>query len=183
MNRWINAIFYQLTWIVAVAGAGHGLWWPGPLMLAVFIAWQLAVSTQRRADALLLLCAAIVGFAMDSGLILSGMLSYSAAVPWPNLAPIWIVALWMSFALTLNHCLSYLKNHLVAAAVLGAIGAPLAYWAAASTWGALHFVAAQSTALIALALIWAVLTPLLCRLADFLGRHEIDRPALDGVRT
>lgn len=183
MNRWINAIFYQLTWIVAVAGAGHGLWWPGPLLLVVFITWQLNVSAQRRADAVLLLCAAIIGFTMDSSLIQSGMLTYSAAVPWSNLAPIWIVALWMSFALTLNHCLSYLKAHLFAAAVLGAIGAPLAYWAAASTWGALHFVAAQSTALIALASIWAVLTPVLCWLADFLGRNEIDRPALRGART
>ncbi|MGA9334559.1 MAG: DUF2878 domain-containing protein [Rudaea sp.] len=183
MNGWINAIFYQLTWIVAVAGAGHGLWWPGPLLLVVFMAWQLTVSTQRRADALLLLCAAAIGFAMDSGLVQSGVLHYSAAVPWPTLAPIWIVALWMSFALTLNHCLSYLKAHLLAAAALGAIGAPLAYWAAASTWGALHFAASQATALIVLAAIWAVLTPVLCRLADFLCRHETDRPALHGART
>ena len=183
MKRWINAIFYQLTWIAAVAGAGHGLWWAGPVALTIFAGWQLSVSTQRRADAVLLLCAAAIGFAIDSSLVQTGVLSYAAAMPWPHLAPIWIVALWMSFALTLNHCLAYLKAHLIVAAALGAIGAPLAYWAAASSWGAIHFVAAPFTALMVLAAIWAVLTPALCWLATWLVDPDLEAAKLQGVRT
>ncbi|HET8940993.1 MAG TPA: DUF2878 domain-containing protein [Rudaea sp.] len=183
MNRWINAIFYQLTWVAAVAGAGHELWWAGPLALAIFACWQLSVSTQRRADVVLLACAAAIGFAIDSSLAQTKVFSYAAAVPWPQLAPIWIVALWMSFALTLNHCLAYLKAHLIVAAALGAIGAPLAYWAAASTWGAIHFVAAPSTALVVLAVIWAILTPTLCWLANWLAVPDLESANLQGVRT
>ncbi|MGH8042656.1 MAG: DUF2878 domain-containing protein [Rudaea sp.] len=164
MNLWINAIAYQATWLIAIAGAAHGWWWAGPLALIAFAAWQFSISTLRRADTMLLVCAAVIGFVVDSGFAQSGLLDYSAAVPWPQLAPVWIVALWMSFALTLNHSLAWLKSHASAAALLGAIAAPLAYLAAAH-WGALAFAQARLPTLLVLAAVWAVLTPALCVLA------------------
>jgi hypothetical protein len=170
VNLWINAIFYQATWLIAIAGAAHDRWWAGPAALGVFAAWQLAVSANRRADALLLAYSAAIGFVIDSAFAQTHLISYSAALPWPDFAPGWIVALWMSFALTLNHSLSYLKTHAVFAATLGAIGAPLAYLAAAH-WGALAFPAASTPALLMLAAGWAVITPALCSLAQTLSRR------------
>ena len=170
MTLWINAIFYQATWLIAIIGAARGWWWAGPAALAVFAAWQLAVSTQRRADALLLACSAGIGFVIDSAFAQTHLINYSAAMPWPHFAPGWIVALWMSFALTLNHSLSYLKTHALVAATLGAIGAPLAYLAAAH-WGAITFPAASTPALLMLAAGWAVITPALCRLAQMLSQR------------
>lgn len=171
MTLWINALFYQATWVIAIAGAAHGWWWAGPAALAVFAAWQLTVSLQRRADALLLMYAAAIGFAIDSAFAQSDLLSYAAAAPWAHLAPIWIVALWMSFALTLNHSLAYLKTHPRFAAALGGVGAPLAYLAAAH-WGALVFPTLFLPALILLSAGWAVVTPVLCRLAETLCQRE-----------
>lgn len=171
MNLWINAILYQATWLIAIAGAAHNCWWAGPLALVVFAGWQLTVSSQRRADVLLVLFAAAIGFVIDSAFAQSGLLTYAASRPWEHLAPIWIIALWMSFALTLNHSLAYLKTHPLAASALGGIGAPLAYLAAAQ-WGALTFPAAQLPSLVVLAAVWAVLTPALCRLAQELSRHS-----------
>lgn len=170
MTVWMNAILYQATWLAAVAGAGRGWWWAGPAALALFAVWQFAASSQRRADAWLLLCAAAIGFAVDSAFVQSGLLVYAAPLPWPRFAPAWIVALWMSFALTLNHSLAYLKSHLVLAAALGGIGAPLAYWAAAQGWSALTFLTNPATALAALAVAWALLAPALCALARHLTR-------------
>jgi hypothetical protein len=170
VNLWINAILYQATWLIAIAGAARGWWWAGPLALALFAGWQLAVSAQRRADVLLLLYAAAIGFAIDSAFAQSNLIDYAAAMPWPRLAPGWIVALWMSFALTLNHSLSYLKTHAFVAAALGAIGAPLAYLAAAH-WGALSFPAPSAPALLMLAAGWAVITPVLCHLAQALSQR------------
>ena len=171
MNLWINAIFYQVTWLATIAGAARGWWWAGPAALALFAVWQLAVSSQRRADALLVLFAAAIGFAIDSVFAQTGLLNYAAATPWERFAPVWIVALWMSFALTLNHSLAYLKTHPVVAAILGGIGAPLAYFAAAH-WGALTFPVPAMPSLILLATVWALLTPSLCRLAQALCRQE-----------
>jgi hypothetical protein len=171
VNLWINAISYQATWLIAIAGAARGWWWAGPAALFVFASWQLIVSPQRRADTMLVLYAAAIGFVVDSLFVQAGLLSYSAATPWPQLAPAWIVALWMSFALTLNHSLAYLKTHPPIAAALGGIGAPLVYLAAAH-WGALAFPPAPLPTLALLGVVWAVLTPALCRLAQALCRSQ-----------
>lgn len=177
MNLWINAIGYQATWFAAIGGAAAGWWWAGPLALILFAAWQLPRSAQRGADARLAGCAAALGFVVDSLFAQTGLLSYSAAVPWPELAPLWIVALWASFALTLNHSLAYLKNHPPLAALLGAVGAPLAYSAAARS-GALAFPEAPLVTLCWLAASWAVLAPALAALAARLVRAPL---ALQGA--
>jgi hypothetical protein len=171
MNVWINAAFYQVTWLAAVIGAARGWWWAGPALLAVFAIWQLATSTQRRADLELMLVAAVLGFIVDSALIRCGLLQYTTAVPFATLAPVWIVALWISFALTLNHALAYLKSHLLWAALLGAVGAPLAYLAASRGWHAILFATSPALVLGVLAVIWAVVTPSLFWLAD--GRTRV----------
>lgn len=181
MTNWINIAFYQATWLAAIAGAARGWWWAGPVMLAVFAIWQLAVSPQRRADVELMVFAAAVGFVVDSACVRGGMLVYAAVVPSADFAPVWIIALWMSFALTLNHSLAYLKSHLLLAAMLGAVGAPLAYWAAARGWGALAFAARPEAALGTLAVAWAILAPCLCLLARHLVRENGTQPALRGA--
>jgi hypothetical protein len=179
VNFWINVIFYQATWLAAIAGAARGWWWAGPAMFAAFAAWQLAVSRLRVADLKLMLCAAVVGFFVDSFCIRGGLFVYAAPVPSPDYAPIWIVALWMSFALTLNHSLAWLKSHLPLASVLGAVGAPLAYLAAARGWHALAIAADPTLAFGALALAWAILTPTLFWLA---GRLSPPMPATSSLR-
>jgi hypothetical protein len=181
VNNWINIAFYQVTWLAAIAGAARGWWWAGPSMLAAFAVWQIAVSRHRMADTGLMLCAAVVGFAVDTLCVRAGMFVYAAPVPSPDFAPIWIVALWMSFALTLNHSLAYMKSHLPIAAALGAIGAPLAYWAAARGWNALSFAAQPAIALGALAIAWAILAPALFFLARHLVHENHAQPVLHGV--
>jgi hypothetical protein len=71
--------------------------------------------------------------------------------------------MWMVFATTLNLSLRWLQGHRLAAIGLGAIGGPLAYWGGARL-GAMEFVVPVA-ATAALAIGWAVLTPVLVRLA------------------
>jgi uncharacterized protein DUF2878 len=163
MNVWINMVLYQATWIAAVAGAGQGLWWPGLVVLALFAVLQLALSQWRRADACLFLGVSLLGFVIDSTFVQLGLMQFQAALPWPSLAPVWMVALWTSFALTLNHSLAFLQTRLLLATLLGAIGAPMAYLAASRGWQALSFPQGVAPMFIATALAWAVLMPLLSR--------------------
>jgi hypothetical protein len=179
--NWINMLFYQLTWIAAVAGAGRGLWWPGPLLLLIFAMWQLRVSSWRRADEVLMLLLATTGLVVDSTFIQCSMVSFSAPWPWAGLAPAWMLALWVSLALTLNHSLAFLQSRLWLAALLGGGGAPLAYWAASHAWHALTFVVDAPLALLVIAILWAVLTPLLVRLAGQL-RNSHSVPAMAAVQ-
>ncbi len=183
MKTLLNAMLYQLTWLAAVGGAGHGYWWSGALMLLIFAAIQLPQSATRIADIQLLLIAAVVGFAIDSSLAVSGVLIYAAAVPWPHLAPLWIVVLWASFSLTMNHSLAFLRPRPVLAALFGGIGGSLAYWAAQRGFGAVSFGGNFLYTLSLLAVIWALVTPLLCTLASLLvNRQLVDEMHGTGAR-
>jgi len=173
MKTLLNAMLYQLTWLATVGGAGHGYWWSGALMLLIFAAIQLPQSATRIADIQLLLIAAVVGFAIDSSLAVSGVLIYAAAVPWPHLAPLWIVVLWASFSLTMNHSLAFLRPRPVLAALFGGIGGPLAYWAAQRGFGAVSFGGNFLYTLSILAVIWAFATPLLYTLASLLVNRQL----------
>ena len=162
MKHWLpNAIGFQMVWICAVAGAAKGLWWAGPLALAAFATWQLSTSVQPRVDAQLMLGSALVGFGIDTLWIQAGLMRFVAPLPWDTVAPVWIVAMWMGFALTLNHSLATLKRHLVWAAVLGIVGGPLAYAAAGRAWQAVQLSEPNWIPYAALALAWGLVTPAL----------------------
>lgn len=172
MKRLANLLSFQLVWMATVAGAAHGLWWAGPLAVALFAAWQLPLSSVPHADLKLMGIAAVAGFVIDSALVLSGLLSFHTAVPWDFAAPVWIVALWVSFALTLNHSMESLKRRPLLAMLLGLVGGPLAYWAAARVWAAVDLNGGTLLALAVIGLVWALLTPLLLNLADRL-KHPV----------
>ncbi len=165
MNFWISLIGYQLVWFASVIGAGHGLVWPGVLGLAIYATWQLRDAATRRTDLKMMLAAIALGCVLDGGLIQLGVARYAAMGPLTTLSPIWILALWATFALTFSHSLHYLQTRLWQAALLGAIGGPMAYLGAARGWHVVSFAPPAWHALLWLAIGWGIATPLLAWLA------------------
>jgi hypothetical protein len=92
---------------------------------------------------------------------LTGWVAYPG--PESFLAPLWMIALWANFAATLNVALRSLRTRAWLLAALGGIGGPLAYWGGANL-GAMQWLE-TAPVLIYLALGWAVVTPILGRLA------------------
>ena len=80
-------------------------------------------------------------------------------------APAWILALWVTFALTFTQSLRWLQSHLRMAALLGLVGGPLAYLGAARGWQVVTFTAPAWHGLLLLASGWALATPMLAWLA------------------
>lgn len=163
-GKLLNALGYQGVWFASVAGAGRGLFWIGPLCAMAFACVVLATSDRPRADARLVVLALAIGAAIDSTWIALGWLEFNAAWPSAAFAPAWILGLWLSLALTLDHSLVFLRDRLWLAAALGAVGGPLAYWAASRS-GAVRLDAPLVMVLSGLGLAWALLFPLLVRAA------------------
>jgi hypothetical protein len=94
-----------------------------------------------------------------------------------GLAPYWIVAMWVLFATTLNVGMRWLRRSTAIAAVAGAIGGPLAFFAGASI-GAVELVS-PAIALIAIGIGWAVMLPLLVKLTVWLkdGHRLVEQSA------
>lgn len=176
MKAWLpNLIGFQLVWMAAVGGAAQGWWWAGPAAVAVFATWQLSVTSMRRSDLRLLAFCALLGAAVDTLWVQAGFMRFDAALPDPRVAPIWIVAMWVGFGLTVNHSLSGLKPLPWLGALLGLLGGPLAYWAAERAWGAVE-IADSVWPFIALGVAWAIITPVLLYLGDRWNRGAPLRP-------
>lgn len=166
LAKGLNAVGSQLVWVIAVAGAGAQLAWPGPLASALFVLATLRFGGQARADLRTLAIALPLGFGLDSLFSASGWLVYAQPLPWPMAwaAPLWIWALWAAFSMTINHSLSLLRGRPALSALLGVVGGPLAYWSAAGAFGAVDFARPVPVVLGALALGWGLALPLLVHL-------------------
>ena len=164
MNTLLTFIAYELVWFAAVIGAGRGLTWPGVGAAAVFIAWRLAVSRCRAVELRLFALALLIGAALETCWVRTGLIRYAAA--WPlGSSPAWLLALWASFGLTIVPLFAYLHARPWLAAALGALGGPASYWAAARGWHAVIFPVRPLPTLLALSLGWAAALPLLTALA------------------
>lgn len=173
---WINTVAFQLVWMAAVGGAAHGLWWAGPVAVCVFAAWQLSVSSEARSDVILIALAVAVGAVADSLLAHLHLVRYTSPVPTADFAPVWILALWASLALTINHSLAVLQRDLRIAALFGALGAPLSFSIADRAWHAVKLAEPLPMTLFALAALWTVATPLLAGTARALRRRAPPSP-------
>ena len=159
-----NILAFQIGWFACVLGGAHDLPWVGTGIALVIVAWHLTRAARPKQELLLVLSAAAIGALFDTLLVWLGWFTYSSGTLIAGTAPHWMVALWMLFATTLNLSLAWLKRRLFVAALFGAIGGPLAYLGGEKL-GALNF-ASPTAGLIALAIGWALLTPLLAMIAQ-----------------
>jgi hypothetical protein len=156
-----NVLMFQIGWFSCVIGAAVARPWLGAGIAVLVVGWHLWRSPRPRPEIALIGIAALTGMVFDSLLVANGWLQFAAPVPWPALAPVWIVALWACFATTLNVSLRWLRGRPVVAALLGACGGPLAYIAGEALGG----VTLSASALVALAMGWGLMMPLLVRIA------------------
>jgi hypothetical protein len=159
----VNVILFQAGWFACVLGAAYGAPWVGALAALALVAWHLGHATLPGREAVLVLVAIALGFAVETALVRSGWVRFDTGVIVAGTAPYWMVALWAIFATTLNVSMRPLRSRPVLAALLGAVGGPLAYYGGARL-GALELVA-TGAALAAIGIAWALVTPLLLAMA------------------
>ena len=120
-----NAVIFQATWFACVIGgaAGQPIW--GFLGVGVLLGLNVG-QPLIRADLWIMAILAVVGFAIDTAWIALNVLSYEGGA---LLAPAWILALWLAFALTVNHSMAWLQPRPWLAGLLAAVFAPVTYLA------------------------------------------------------
>lgn len=161
MNFWLTLFGYQAVWFVAVIAAGQGHTVPGMLAAALFVAWRVGVSSHRALELRLIAISMTLGLALDGLTASAGWLRYAGGWPSPW-APAWLTSLWAAFAVTIVPLFGYFRSRPLTAACLGGVGGPLAYLGAARGWQAVEFVTPQWRGILALAVAWALILPLLC---------------------
>jgi hypothetical protein len=152
----LNLIGFQSVWLSCVIGAGNGDWRPGALAAAVFALLVLAFGRNRQRDLRTVAIALPIGFVMDSVLVKSEWLRYAGAFPWADWAPLWIMALWLAFALTLNHSLRAVYRSRLYTFLFGLLGGPLAYGIAAARFGAMTVEHRLIPSLLLIGAVWGI---------------------------
>lgn len=170
-TRLLNVILQQAGWFACVLGAAHGAPVLGPAVVAGVVAAHLSLAARPVREASLILTAGLLGGLWESAIVAAGWIEYPSGTMGRNLAPYWIVAMWMLFATTLNVSLRWLRSRLGVAALVGGLAGPLAFYGGARLGGVV-FVDATS-ALLALSVGWAVLLPVMIRVST----------RLDGIAT
>lgn len=168
----LNLIFFKLGWIACILFAASGQPALALLCVAAVVAMHLLRVAVPVKEALLLVFAGLMGLAWESFMVASGLIEYPGAAH--NIAPYWIVAMWVLFATTFNHGFKWIKRHWLLAAAFGAIGGPIAF-ASGQALGAAQF-ADTTAALTAIGAGWALMLPLLALVADTIIDSDILEP-------
>ena len=155
-------IFKSAWWACALSGPSSlPLLGPAVVLLQLLL-WLSRVENKKEELGLLLLLTGI-GIISDNTLLYFEALSVPVHffVPAP-FSPLWLIALWVSFAIAIRDSLQFLAHRYLIAAFIGLIGGPFAYKGGAAL-GALYV---SKVGIFALAGAWCIVFPLLIYLSD-----------------
>jgi hypothetical protein len=127
----INIVGFEIGWFACVLGAGQGYPLLGPLVVAVLLGTRLVLIANAGPTARLVVITGVFGSLIDSLLAAAGAYAFVAPLLAGWLCPLWITALWMNFATLPRTSLAWLGERYALAALLGALGGPLSYYAGA----------------------------------------------------
>jgi len=159
----LNLFLFQFVWWTVILGVASGHPWLGPLVILPATVLHLRLSKNRRAELRLLLTCGLVGFCFDTLLMTAGLFAPRLYLFPHPFSPLWMITLWLNLATTLNVSLAWLHKRPLLAVLLGGIGGPLSYYGGAKLGAA---AVPTFSALLVLAVGWAILTPLLLRVAQ-----------------
>ncbi|EMR12585.1 hypothetical protein MPL1_09542 [Methylophaga lonarensis MPL] len=169
MSKLVNFVLFQIGWLVCVIAGSLPDSRIAVLYSSVFLLIHFWYSNSRRTDFRLVITALLVGLVLDSFWPAMGWLVFNEQLA-EQTAPVWILCLWVNFALVLNHSLGWMQTKLGMAAAFSAIGGPLSYFAG-ERFGALVWL--DTPALLAgLAIAWALVVPGLLLLARIWHQQE-----------
>mgnify|MGYP001827882533 CR=1 FL=1 len=171
LTKIVNVTLYQVGWFCCVLGGARGYPVAGALLALLLVGVHLLLTSSRQSEAKLMLAACLLGVIVDSTQQALGLFSFKTDPGWPLWLPLWVFVIWAQFATLFHYALYWLKGRTLLAAIFGLFGGPLAYWAGIRM-GAASFGEKPVATIIVLALVWATVTPVLCRLSLYLDGEE-----------
>lgn len=153
LSKPFNLVAFNLMWIGCVLGRGDWLWLVAP---AVFAYTGLLLFT-RTVQPHQLVIPFAVGVSSDMLMTVTGLFQFDNA---PLLLPAWLIVLWVAFSTTLTRSLELIGRNKWIAAGCGALAFPFNY-GVGERLGAVSFGDTPLLALLALAVTWMLLLPVL----------------------
>ena len=167
-SKIINFVLFQLIWFVCILGAAINETHAAVAVSLTIILFHFYLTKDKKNELKIVIIASIIGFLFDGFLLKSELVLYANHGWSYSITPLWIIILWMGFAITINSSLSWLKKKLNLSILFGAIGGPLAYLAGEKL-GAVTLL--TSDTLLVIATGWAIITPLLILVSNKISKN------------
>ena len=153
----LNAVLFNVAWLLCVLGGNQVALTTAVLLVAFHIVFVSGVYQEM----FFIAGVTALGYTIDSIIFANKILISPSEY---SLAPLWLLALWMCFSTTLNHCFRVLQKRLRLAALLGAIAGTSSYLAGVRL-SEVEFGQSITLVGVTFAVIWAILFPLLMSMA------------------
>ena len=151
-NKLINAIGFQLCWwLIALYKQEYVR-----IAIALIVLHFQLLKFHKTKEVIFVFFISIIGIAIDSLLLSLGVFNIENPLDLGvMIIPFWLMVLWVSFSLTLNHCLSWIFNRNLVLIFFGGAGGALSYVGAAKL-GALESLLPPAQFFITLFFVWVM---------------------------
>ena len=161
VKKVINASLFNIAWLVCVIFGDLA----AVMACVVVLLLHFFLVSRHFAESGLVLKVVILGWLVDTALFYANILTSDGDVIFP---PLWLSCLWLLFATTLNHCFVWFQQHKIVAMIVGAIAGPTSYYAGCQL-SAIAMGEPLLTSLLIIALVWAVIFPMVLSWASRLN--------------
>ena len=149
-NKIINATGFQGAWWSVALYQEKAIY----LVILLISLHFVYLKNNRAKELYFVLAVSAFGILMDSLLFNFNFFDFTHPMSLsPAVVPLWLMFLWLAFASTLNHCLSWLFKNKYIAFIVGGMGGSLSYLGAANL-GAMTIMQSKIQAFLMLFIIW-----------------------------
>ena len=161
-----NIIGFYFCWWASIFGATNKFYFIGPIFVSIFLLIHFLYVINQKKEIIFILICFFIGLLIDSFFLRFDIIHYKGYLPDNfNIAPLWVVSLWMCFGSSISHSFRWVKGNYMSLFLLGAVSGPLIY-ASATKLEVLYFNYAAYINLISVSLAWGVFLPFVVYLSD-----------------
>ena len=135
-----NIFGFYFCWWISIYGASVEIYYLGPLSVLLFLFIHLYKIVYHKNEILFLIICFFVGATIDTLLLRFNVIEYDGFLPYYyDIAPLWVVCLWVCFGATISHSFKWVKRRYLLLSILGAMSGPIIYFSA-TKFNTLHFI-------------------------------------------
>ena len=125
----INVLGFYICWWLCIYGAIQEMYAVGPLSVLIYMVLHFVYLTNNKIEYLYILICFVLGFLIDTIILKLNIIRYSGFLPDNyNVAPLWVVCLWLCFSLSIFHSFKVLQKRYKESLFLGFVSGPLVYY-------------------------------------------------------
>ena len=161
-----NIAGFYFCWWISIFGASNNYFFIGPFFVMFFLMLHFFYVINQKKEIIFILICFFIGLLVDTFFLRFDIIDYKGYLPDNfNIAPLWVISLWMCFGSSISHSFKWVKGNYLLLSILGAVSGPLIY-VSATKLEVLYFNYGIYINLICVSIAWGLFLPLVVYISD-----------------